>query len=103
MELPKTLKTEHPTTTMTIEDISKKLHEDFTDEIHDANKYMDMAENAKRLGHDDTAYYLLEIAKDEYSHACYIYMYLNENNIPIDKEDSEDWNKLMVRFRGWDH
>lgn len=98
MELPnKPLKTEK--TTMTIEDISKKLHEEFSEEIQGANMYMDMAEDAERLGHSETAYYLSEIAKDEYSHACYIYMYLNENNIPIDKEDSDDWNKLMNRFR----
>lgn len=96
MELPKTMKTDK---TMTIEDISKQLHEDFSDEIHDTNKYMDMAECAKQLGHDETAYYLSEIAKDEYSHACYIYMYLKEHGIAIDKEDADAWDKLTVRFR----
>lgn len=83
---------------MTLEDISKKLHGDFNDEIQDANTYLNMAKCAQRMEHHDLAHYLCEMAKDEYSHAKFIHMYLVENGIDIDEEDKADWHELEERF-----
>ena len=84
---------------MTLEDITKKLHEDFPDEISDANTYLSMAECAYQMEHQELAHYLCEMAKDEFSHATFIHEYLKKTGIPIDEEDAMEWSKLEERFR----
>ena len=84
---------------MTLEDITKKLHEDLPDEINDANTYLNMAKCARQMEHHELAHYLSEMSKDEFSHATFIHEYLIKMGIPIDEEDAMNFSKLEDRFR----
>lgn len=84
---------------MTMQEIVHKLHENFSDEIADANEYLNMAESAERMEHHEMAEGLAEIAKEEYTHAKFIHYVMKENGIMADTEDMKDWEELEARFR----
>lgn len=81
---------------MTFKDVIGKLKEDLCDEIKDTKKYLEMSKVAEHAGHGKAARYLHEIAKDEYSHATFIYEYLIEEGIEIPEKDSLKYQELKT-------
>lgn len=79
---------------MTMDDVSKELEDDFEDEIHDSKKYMHMSRVAEKHGDYEESYYLLEMSKDEFTHAEFIHDYLEEHDIDIPEELEEKYKKL---------
>lgn len=72
---------------MTRKDIERALHEDLIDEIDDCKKYMRMHKAAIENGDEDAAHYLFEMSKDEYTHAKFIKMYLDEHDVELTVEE----------------
>lgn len=73
---------------MTMDDVSECLQKDFSEEMEDAKKYLCMAKIADGAGDHHDSHYLLEMAKDEYTHACFIrsFMKHHEMEIPLAHE-----------------
>lgn len=84
---------------MSLGEITDDLHEDFCDEIEDANKYMDMANSAASMCHYDLADTLCAMAKDEFSHAKFIHCFLKSSGVEIPDEVCKKWEELEQRFR----
>lgn len=85
---------------MSLSDITEKLHNDFQDEIDDANKYQDMANSAAKMGHCELADILCAMAKDEHSHAKFIHEFLKESGVTVCEKTCHDWEELENRFHG---
>lgn len=86
---------------MTMEDVAACLEEDFSEEIADSKKYLCMAKIANCAGDEYDNRYLLEMAKDEYTHALFIHDFMERHNIHIPEEKKECFDKLeeeMSRF-----
>lgn len=85
-------KEEHEMTTMS--DVAECLKKDFVDEIHDSKKYLCMARIAECSGDEYAAHYLLEMAKDEYTHAAFIHDFMEKHNMCIHEEHETCYMKL---------
>lgn len=83
---------EHKMTTM--EDVSECLQKDFAEEIADAKKYLCMAKIAGNAGDEHDWHYLTEMAKDEYTHAAFIYDFMKRHEMHIPEEHEECYHKL---------
>lgn len=85
---------------MTFDDVVEELKRDFAEEIADSDKYYCMAKAIKRSCHDndDACHYLLEISKDECTHAMFIHKFLTEYDICIPEEQERDFEKLKMRM-----
>lgn len=68
-----------------------ELHENFEEEIEGIEKYYSMAHTAEMAGYTAFAQYLYEMAKDEYSHALFIFESGKKQGIDI---SPECWRKL---------
>lgn len=79
---------------MTMDDVGKELAKDFEDEISDSKKYMYMAKIAEKAKDYNDHHYLMEMAKDEYTHAYFIHDFMVDHNIDIPEEQEEEFNKL---------
>lgn len=79
---------------MTMEDVVEELLEDFSDEIEDSKKYMHMAHVAESAQDHRDSHYLLEMAKDEYTHATYIRSFLKDHRIEVPGEQEEHYIRL---------
>lgn len=82
------------------EDMKKFYHEmmeDFPDEINDANKYLDFARMAKKHGDEEIAEGLIEIAKDEYTHAHFIREILIDEGLEMKPGVNEAFEMLKKR------
>ena len=74
-----------------------ELSEQFEEEIEDANKYLDLAEEAEEDKCYITANSLELIAHEEYSHAHFLRGRLEEWGM-FTHEDKELWEKLERRM-----
>lgn len=85
---------------MTMMEVENKLRSDFKDEIEDCNTYYEMSETATNMGHKELGEYLLEISKDEYTHAKFIHEYLLEHpmNVNMAELEGPDWQALHHRM-----
>lgn len=83
---------------MTMMDIKAAFKEDFCDEIHDANKYCDMAHTAEMSGHEYLAKGLYEMAHDEYTHAKFIHNMLIDWGYEIPEKEMMKWHELQERI-----
>lgn len=79
---------------MTMSDVSECLQEDFSEEIADAKKYLCMAKIADSADDEHDCHYLLEMAKDEYTHAAFIYDFMERHDLCIPEEHKECYDKL---------
>lgn len=79
---------------MTMEDVAGRLQENFADEIADAKEYLFMAKIADHAHDEHDCHYLLEMAKDEYTHAVFIHDFMERHDIHIPEEEQECFNKL---------
>ena len=80
-----------------MEDIKASFKEDFSEEIHDANRYCDMAMAAKMMGHTHIARGLYAMARDEYSHAKFIHDCLVDWGCEISEKELMEWHELIER------
>lgn len=79
---------------MTMEDVAECLKKDFPEEIADSKKYLCMAKIADGAGDHHDCHYLLEMAKDEYTHACFIHDFMERHDMCIPEEQEECFCKL---------
>lgn len=79
---------------MDMKDVHAEMKKDVKEEVHDCRKYTKMMQTAKMAGHDELAHYLYEIAKDEYSHASFLYDWLWKSGVEIPEEDKAAYMSL---------
>lgn len=82
---------------ITKEHIKEAFKEDFPDEMHDSNKYFDMAMAAEEMGHHDLAKGLYAMAHDEYTHAKFIHDNLVDWGCTIPEKEALHWHELKER------
>lgn len=86
---------------MTMDDVAECLEKDFADEISDSKKYMRMAHIAENAGAYEDSHYLLEMSKDEYTHATFIYDFMERHGICIPEDQEVCYHELkeeMAKF-----
>lgn len=81
-----------------LSEITEKMHQEFDDEIEDANMYLDMAISANDMHHEELAYWLSAMARDEYSHASFIHHHIKASGVELSEKDSKAWKELEERF-----
>lgn len=81
---------------MTYGMVVEKMKEDLGDEIEDCKKYLKMSKACEHAGHEKAAKYLHMIAKDEFTHARFLYEYLSEEGIDIPTEDAVKFQELKT-------
>lgn len=84
---------------MTMEDVSEQLVEDFKEEIEDSKKYFCMSKVAEKANDYEDCHYLIEMAKDEYTHAYFIHDFMMEHGIEISKEQKEEFEELKEMIK----
>lgn len=89
--------TNHSTHEMTIHDIKDTFKKDFEEEIHDSNKYCNMADAAEAAGNEELAHYLCEMAYDEFTHAKFIHTMLVDWGYDIPEKTRMEWYELKER------
>lgn len=80
------------------EDITKDILNHFSSEIEDANNYYAMMENAEKMNDVDLAFGLQEMAYEEYTHAKFIKMVLDEYHLEIPDDICEKWKALEEKM-----
>lgn len=99
-----TISTDKDMKISTFEDsIKSTFKEDFSDEIDDCNKYIDLSKKAKEHGRNDLANDLSLIAWDEYTHAKCLHMWLVEWGCDINEKDLIKWHELKDRVERFFH
>lgn len=83
---------------MTPDDVAKELSKDFADEISDSKKYHRMAKVMEKAGDHDDCHYLTEMAKDEYTHAYFIYNFMVDHDMHIPEEQEKDFKELKEKM-----
>lgn len=81
---------------MSYADVIGELKKDLCDEIGDSKKYMKMSKAMENAGRERAAKYLHAIAKDEYTHATFIYEYLSSEGIDIPEKDALKYQELKT-------
>lgn len=79
---------------MTMDEVADHLADDFEDEIHDSKKYLCMAKVADHAGNSHDSHYLMEMAKDEYTHARFIRDFMEEHDMEVPEDQLEQFEKL---------
>lgn len=79
---------------MSHEEVVKHMKTHFMAEIEDFNGYVQMAENAEKMDKTEMAYWLNQMAKDEYTHAYYIKKVLEENDAKLTDEEMKKWHEM---------
>lgn len=76
------------------EELAKHLLTNFAKEVDDADKYYTMAMTAEETDYADLSYGLIEMAKDEYTHAQFIMNTMTEMGFDIPAEEKAKWAAL---------
>lgn len=84
---------------MTMDDVATELEKDFAEEIADSRKYLCMAKVAEKAHCEDDCHYLLEMAKDEYTHAYFIHSFMEEHDIHVPEEQVRDFEELKETMK----
>lgn len=85
---------------MTMADVAECLQKDFEEEMSDCKKYMCMAKVADNAGDHDASHYLLEMSRDEFTHACFIHGFMENHGMCICKEHEECYKALEAEMAG---
>lgn len=80
------------------EDVTKDILNHFSSEIEDANNYYAMMENAEKMNDVDLAFGLQEMAYEEYTHAKFIKMVLDDHHLEIPDDICEKWKALEEKM-----
>lgn len=78
-------------------DLGEHLSGHLKSEIEGFNGYMDMAEIADKKGDSELCEYLMQMAEDEYTHAYFIYKYMEEHCCTITSECREKYDCMCSR------
>lgn len=84
---------------MTLPDILASLHQEFLDEVHGANQYLDEAWAADEMHYYDLEKGLFEMGKDEYTHARFIHHCLEKHDLALTDEERTAWDALETRIQ----
>lgn len=84
---------------MEYKEVVDKIKENFPDEIHDCNCYLDMAQAAKADNRTDVAHGLYLIAQDEYTHAKFLRECMIDMGISVPKEEDHKYMDLEERLQ----
>lgn len=84
---------------LTLPDILDHFQHEFMDEINGANTYLDEAWAADEMHHYELEKGLLEMGKDEYTHARFIYHCLTKHGVTMTTEQQAAWDQLETRIR----
>lgn len=68
---------------MTMEDVSEHLQREFLEEITGAKEYLCAAKIADHAEDHYDSHYLMEMAKDEFTHAVFIHEFLEQHGVNI--------------------
>lgn len=79
---------------MTMEDVANELEKDFADEIADSKRYLCMAKVADSANDHKDSHYLLEMAKDEFTHARFIYWFMRKHDMWIAEDQEKKYHEL---------
>lgn len=79
---------------MSMGDVAEALQNDFAEEIADSKKYLCMAKIADHADDHHDCHYLLEMAKDEYTHAAFIHDFMKRHDMCIPEEQEASFNEL---------
>lgn len=79
---------------MTMDDVAEALQKDFSEEISDSKKYLCMAKIADNADAYHDSHYLLEMAKDEYTHASFIHGFMERHDMCIPEAQEKCYNAL---------
>lgn len=83
---------------ITMDDVSEQLKVNFADEIADSHQYLCMARVADKAGCEEDCHYLIEMAKDEYTHAYFIHNFMHEHGIHVPEEQEEEFMHLKEKM-----
>lgn len=84
---------------MTMEDVAEQLAGDFEEEIEDSKKYLHMAGIAEKAGDDEDYHYLMEMAKDEYTHAYFIHCFMKDHDMCVEEEHEREFMCLKEKMK----
>lgn len=83
---------------MTMEEVHAKLVEELEDEIDSAVEYHQMALTMEDHGCGE-CFFLMQIAKDEMSHAKWIHDYAHRRGLPIAEEVEKRYKELEMAHK----
>lgn len=83
---------------MAMKDVAECLRKDFPEEIADSEKYLRMAKIADNADAHHDSHYLLEMAKDEYTHVEFIHDFMERYGMDIPEEQEMCYNKLKDKM-----
>lgn len=90
---------QHGQKVVTMSDVAECLQKDFSEEIADAKKYLHMARIAEAAGNEHDNHYLLEMAKDECTHAIYIHDFMKRHAMCISEADEKCFAELKAEMQ----
>ena len=83
----------------TKEEVIAHLKDDLKEELEDVLKYGEMHKSLMSLGMGDEAYYVEQIARDEYTHACAIKKILEAHDVDVKHSEMiQLWDKANEAF-----
>lgn len=94
------IKEESPNKMTTMDDVKKRLYEDFSEELCDCKRYHEMAEISQAHGHDEAAEALYTMSYEELTHAHAIKECMEHWGMTPMEEDVEKYHMLMNLFEG---
>lgn len=83
---------------LTMDDVAESLKKDLPEEIADSKKYLCMAKIADSADDHHDCHYLLEMAKDEYTHATFIYDFMERHGMCIPEKQKEHYQELKAEM-----
>lgn len=81
---------------MVLDKILNVLHDELKNEIEGASKYMELASMAEMAGLPRMHKYLMDIARDEFTHADFIFTTLKKSGMDISHECYKKLEELRV-------
>lgn len=84
-------------------DLKRMYWERFKDEIGDAEKYMDLSQEAEHLGKYIEAAGFRKIAKEEYTHAKFFKMLIKDDECQTQEqmETWQAWHRMINRLKSF--
>lgn len=83
---------------LTMEDVSKHLQKEFPEELAGAKKYLCAAKIADNASDHHDCHYLLEMAKDEFTHAVFIHDFMERHGMSIPEVQEKCFVELKAEM-----
>jgi rubrerythrin len=85
-------------TTMSLNDILEAFRKEFEDEVQGSNQYLDMAIAADEMNRPRLCQDLCAMGHDEYTHAKFIWMTLDEHDVSLPQNQLDEFKALEARI-----